>query len=114
MITDKVKLGRSLDGRYKLTPEKEEELVADIKDNSLSTRELADKYGISIGKVYFMKNPDKKIKRDATTKKFNKVNYNKDKHNEAQKKSRKKKQQLMRAGKMAEQKEKYYKDKYGG
>ena len=111
---DKVKLNRSLDGRYKLTPEKEKELEAEILEDILSTRELSDKYGVSISKVYFMKNPDMKKKKDETAKKFNKGNYDKDKNNEAKKKTRKKKQQLMRAGKMQEQKKKYYKDKYGG
>jgi len=96
MIADKLKIGRKLDGRYKLTPEKEAELMEEIAEDVLSTRELAAKYGVSISKVYFMKHPEKKAKKDEQVKKYLKEHLDKDKHNEAQKKTRRKKRELLK------------------
>ena len=97
-ITDRIILPRELDGRFKLTAEKEAELREEIKDGVLNDAELGLKYGVSRSKVYFMRNPKQKEKKDECARKYQKAHYDKDVTNEAMKKNRKKKQELVKRG----------------
>jgi len=97
-ITDRVKLPRGLDGRFKLTAEKEAELREEIKEGVLKDAHLGLKYGVSRSKVYFMRNPKQKEKKAEAARKYQKAHYDKDDANEAMKKNRKKKQELLKRG----------------
>ena len=97
-ITDRVKLPRDYDGRFKLTEEKEDELRDEIKEGVLNDAELGLKYGVSRSKVYFMRNPKQKEKNAAAVRKYQKEHYDKNLRNDAMKKNRKKKQALLKRG----------------
>lgn len=94
----KKKLGRNLDGRYKLTKEEDNALMSEIKDGILKDGQLALKYGVSRSKVYFMRRPEQKKKKMEDAREYQKENYDKYAHNEANKKMLVKKKALHKKG----------------
>jgi len=94
---DRIQLGREKDGRYTLTPEKEEELKADIATGQFSNSQLARAYGVSVTKVWNLANPEKyeENKRKRRENYDNKDYYNKSKLAEIKRNNRKKKREIM-------------------
>lgn len=74
MWIGKKKLGRNLDGRYKLTDEEDALLMGEILEGKLKDGELGLKYGVSRTKVYFMRYPEKKKKKMDDARKYQKEN----------------------------------------
>ena len=96
--TDSYTLPRGFDGRFKLTEVEENKLIDEIDEGVLKDNELALKYGVSRSKVYFMRNPHQKEKKDVSAREYQKAHYDKAARNEAMKKTRKKKQELLKRG----------------
>jgi len=96
--TDSFTLPRGFDGRFKLTEIEENKLIDEVAEGVLKDNELALKYGVSRSKVYFMRKPKQKEKKDEAAREYQKSHYDKDMRNEAMKKNRKKKQELLKRG----------------
>jgi hypothetical protein len=86
MWVGKKKLGRKLDGRYKLTEEEETALLEEINAGVLKDSELGLKYGVSRSKVYLMRHPKVNDKKKEANRQYQKENRNKDKQDEANRK----------------------------
>lgn len=97
MTIDKVKLGRNRDARYALPPEKEAELLADIKTGMFTNSHLARAYGCSISKVWNLANPEKYEENKRKRAKMDDSKYRvKEKIAEIKRKNRAKKREILK------------------
>ena len=72
---DLVKIPRSDDGRYAVTIDDEKQMLEDLK--YLKKKEVAEKWGVSLTKIYWLEHPERYTAQLAKNKKVNK--YDKDK-----------------------------------
>lgn len=69
--SEKIKIaGTKYDRRRKLTEEQKQEIVKLYESGTMSYQSIADLYGVSKRKVYFIVNPDKELKNKERLKVF--------------------------------------------
>lgn len=95
-------VGTMHDRRRKLSEDTKNYIAVEYAKGGISTRKLAEKYGVSRGTIQNILNPDRieRGKQLRAERGGSKIYYNKEKHTKAVAESRRHKAELMKQGKI--------------